>query len=358
MKKQVKLFFDKSVVSLILSIEHFNRPWDKGRHEAVLILLDRSFELLLKAVILHRGGKIREPYEKENIGFEKCVRKCISDKKIKCMTEEQGLTIQIINSFRDAAQHDIVEVSEQELYMYSQAGVTLFKDILLDVFDEDLKNHMPERVLPVSTQPPRDLHAMIDADFTLIKDLVKPKSRRLIEAKTKLKALAIVEASLEGIRSQPSDFEINKLIKEIKTGRTWQQIFPGIASLQLSTEGNGINVDIRITKKEGEKVHLVPEGTPGATVLAVKRVNELDYYSLSRNDLASKIGLTGPRTTALIDHLKLQENPDYFKIIKIKSSEFKRYSQKALDKLKKQLPKVDMDEIWKKYNKKKKKRTG
>jgi len=357
LKKQVKLFFDKSIDSLILSIEHFNRPWDKGRQEAVLILLDRAFELLLKAVILHRGGKIRDPYEKQNISFEKCVRKCISDKKIKCLEKDQALTIQIINSFRDAAQHDIVKLSEQDLYLYSQAGVTLFKDILSDVFDEDLKNYMPERVLPISTQPPRDLHAMIDADFALIKNLVKPKSRRLIDAKTRLKALAIVEASLEGIRSQPSDFEINKLIKEVRFGKMWQQIFPGIASLQLSTEGNGINVEIRITKREGEKVHLVPEGTPGATILAVKRVNELDYYSLSRNDLASKIGLTGPKTTALIDHLKLQENPDYFKIIKIKSSEFKRYSPKALDILKKQLPKVDMDKIWEKY-KKKKKRTN
>lgn len=354
MKKQVQLFLNKSTDSLILAIEHFNRPWDKGRHEAVLILLDRSFELLLKAVILHRGGKIREPYEKENIGFEKCVRKCISDKKIKCMTEEQGLAIQIINSFRDAAQHDIVELSEQELYMYSQAGITLFKDILSDVFDDDLKNHMPERVLPVSTQPPRDLHVMIDADFNLVKDLVKPKSRRLIEAKTKLKALAIVEASLEGIRSQPSDFEINKLIKEVRTGKSWQEIFPGIASLQLSTEGTGINVEIRITKKEGEKVQLVPEGTPGATVLAVKRVNELDYYSLSRDDLASKIGLTGPKTTALIDYLKIQENIDYFKIIKIKSSEFKRYSIKALDKLKKESLKVNMDEVWSAFKKKRK----
>jgi len=58
MKKQAKLLFEKAVDSLIISISHFNNPWDRGRKEAVLILLDRAFELLLKTIILHKGGKI------------------------------------------------------------------------------------------------------------------------------------------------------------------------------------------------------------------------------------------------------------------------------------------------------------
>jgi hypothetical protein len=288
LKTQPRLFFEKSLDSLVLSIEHFNRPWDRGRHEAVLILLDRAFELLLKSVILHKGGKIREAYEKETIGFEKCVRKCISDSKVKCLSEEEGLTIQIINSFRDAAQHDIVVLSEQEIYMYCQAGVTLYKDLIKKVFSEDLKDHLPERILPISTSPPTSLHSMVDADFKHIKALLKPKSRKQIEAKARLKSLAIIESSLEGMRNQPSEFEINKLAKEVQNGKKWQNLFPGIASLNLDTTGDGINVDIRITKKEGEKVQLVPEGTPGATVLAVKRVNELDYYSLGLKDIARK----------------------------------------------------------------------
>ena len=48
---------------------HFNRPWDRGRTEAVLILLDHSFEMLLKAAIRHRQGKIRRPREKQTIGL-------------------------------------------------------------------------------------------------------------------------------------------------------------------------------------------------------------------------------------------------------------------------------------------------
>jgi hypothetical protein len=349
MRKQAKLLFEKAVDSLILSINHFNSPWDRGRKEAVLILLDRAFELLLKSIILHKGGKIREPYAKETIGHEKCVRKCITQKKVKCLTEEQGLTIQIINSFRDAAQHDVVELSEQELYMYSQAGVTLFRDLLRNEYNEELTAYMPERVLPVSTEPPRDLHTMVEANFEEIKKLLKPNSRRQIEAKSKLKSLAIVEASLEGIRSQPGEFELRKMVREIKEGKSWQDIFPGVASLQLDTIGTGINVDIRITKREGEAVHLVPEGTPGATVLAVKRVNELDYYSLGAKRLAEKAGLTLPKLLALVWHIKLQKSDEYFKIVKIDSSVHKRYSKKAYEAIMAALEHIDMETVWDNY---------
>ena len=67
MKKEARLLLEKAIDSLILSIEYFNRPWDKGRIETVLILLDHSFELLLKAAILHKGGKIRKKRENQTI---------------------------------------------------------------------------------------------------------------------------------------------------------------------------------------------------------------------------------------------------------------------------------------------------
>lgn len=349
MKKLPKALFEKSLDSLVLSIEHFNRPWDRGRHEVVLILLDRAFELLLKAIILHKGGKIREPYERETIGFEKCVRKCITDAAVKCISEEEGLTVQIINSFRDAAQHDIVELTEQELYLYTQAGITLYKDLVDRVFSEKLSHYLPERVLPISTEPPKDLHTMVDADFKVIRQLLAPRSRKQLKAKSKLKALAIIESSLEGVRSQPSELEVGKLVRKVQDGTKWQDIFPGIASLQLSSTGTGINVDIRITKREGDAVHLVPEGTPGATVLAVKRVNELDYYSLSAAKFAEKLDITQPKALALAKHLGLQESEDYFKILRIGKSPFSRYSGKALSKAKEALKDVDMADVWEKH---------
>lgn len=101
-----------------------------GRTEAVLILLDRAFELLLKSIIVHRDGSIRKAGSRETIGFDACVRKCVSDAQVVCLTEEQAITPQIINSLRDAAQHYLVEVSEDQFYTFTQAGVTLFGELL------------------------------------------------------------------------------------------------------------------------------------------------------------------------------------------------------------------------------------
>jgi hypothetical protein len=56
MRKECKTLHMKAVDSLVLAVDHFNRAWDRGRTEAVLILLDRAFELLLKAIIVHRAS--------------------------------------------------------------------------------------------------------------------------------------------------------------------------------------------------------------------------------------------------------------------------------------------------------------
>jgi hypothetical protein len=54
MRKEARTLYTKGVDSLVLAVDHFNRVWDRGRTEAVLIMLDRAFELLLKAIIVHR----------------------------------------------------------------------------------------------------------------------------------------------------------------------------------------------------------------------------------------------------------------------------------------------------------------
>jgi hypothetical protein len=94
-------------------------------------------------------------------------------------------------------------------------------------------------------------------------------------------------------------------------------------------------------------VQLVPEGTPGAAVVAVKRVEELGFYNLGRDQLAEKVGLTGPKTTAMIRFLKLKSDSDSYKEITIGKSKFDRYSQKAISTIKEALTQHDISEIWK-----------
>lgn len=348
MKREAKILLEKSTDSILLAIEHFNRPWDRGRQEIVLVLLDRAFELLLKAIIVHKGGRIREKGGKETIGFDACVRKCLSDAQVKCLTEEEALNIQIINSFRDAAQHYVVDISEQQLYIYTQSGLSLFNNLLKNIFDQKLADYLPERVLPVTAHPPTDLQTLMNVEFNEIKKLVAPKSRKRFHARAKLRAFAIIETSLRGSRVQPSEYELRKITERVQKGEKWQEIFPGMSRLEISPTGEGIQMSLRITKTKGEPIQLVPEGTPGASILAVRRISELGFYSLNVTALSKKLSLSVPKLLAIIKYLKIQEDKEYFKEFNIGKTKFKMYSPKALDLLKKELPKLNIQEIWEK----------
>lgn len=348
MKKEVKHLYRKSVDSLILSIELFNRPDDCARVHGVLIFMDHAFEMLLKAAIIHKGGRIKEKRERETLGFSSCVRKAFSDGAIKFLNEEEVLTLQSLNGLRDAAQHYTLEMSEQHLYFQAQAGLTLFRDITKRVFDIDLKTKLPVRVLPLSTTPPIDIHAFFSSEIGEIKKLIQPKSRKELEALEKLRALAIMENSIQGNESQPSDAELKALTKKLKQGSTLEQIFPSVSTLTFTQNGYGPSLDLRITKTEGVPVTVVPVGTPGAAVVAIKRVNELEFYTLNLTALSEKTKVSTAKLLAVVKELKLQENQDAFKEIKIGTQIYKRYSPLALDILKKELPKLDIESIWQK----------
>jgi hypothetical protein len=347
MKREVRLLMVKACDALVLSIEHFNRPSDRGRSQAVLILLDHAFEMLLKAAVVHRGGKIREKrVANMTIGFEACLRKGFSDATIKFLDEHQVLALQAINGLRDAAQHHLLDISEQHLYLQAQGGLTLFRDLMKSVFKLHLRDELPARVLPLSTSPPTDLATMFAAETEEVRKLLVPGSRRRLEAAAKMRALAILEAAVTGQRVQPDHVELQKLAEKVREGVSWDRLFPGVASLELTTKGHGPSLDLRISKKEGISIQVVPEGTPGATVVAIKRVDELGFYNMSSTQLAGHLGITPPRTVALLRFAKVEDDPEAFKLVVLGRSKFKRYSQKALESLRTAMKTADMTTVW------------
>lgn len=349
MKKEAKHLFKKAIDSLILSIEIFNRPNETARVHSVLILMDHSFEMLLKAAIVEKGGKIKQKNKGETIGLEACLRKALSDNDIKFLSEDEVLTVQSLNGLRDAAQHYLLELSEQHLYFQAQTGLTLFRDISKRVFDIDLKTYLPIRVLPLSTTPPANINSFFIDEIEEIKKLIQPKNRKTIEALEKLRALSIIEKAIQGEDSQPKDSELRKTLNQLKQGGNFKQIFPGVATLNFTSEGYGPSLDLRITRKEGIPIQIVPEGTDGAAIVAIKRVSELDFYNLGRDQLARKVGLTGPKTTAIIYFLQLKNDPECFKKITIGKTTFDRYSQKAIKVIKDELKRTDINTIWENY---------
>ena len=346
MKRETKLLLEKACDSLVLSIEIFNRPHDRGRVSGTLIHLDHGFEMLMKAAIIHRGCRIIESGSRETIGFNSCVQRSLSDGNIKYLTNNQALVLQTINEIRNAAQHYLLDMSESQLYVHVQSGVTIFRDVMRDVFGRELVSHLPSRVLPISTVPPTDIVTLFDSEIADIRKLLHPGKRRRIEAMARIRPLAILDATIRGENGQPSNNELRQISNKLIEGKAWSDIFRDVATVEITPDGSGHTLSLRITKKEGVPISLVPPDTDGAVVVGVKRVNELDFYNLGAKELAQKVGLTPPKVVAVVNHIGLRNDKDCYKEVRIGKSKFKRYSQKAVPAIKDALSKQSIDEIW------------
>lgn len=345
-KRVSKLLLDEASSSLVLSIELFNRPTNVGRVSGSLIQLDHSLEMLMKAAIHHRGGTIKKRTSSLTIGFDTCIRKALSDVNVKYLTDEQAIVLRAINKVRGAAQHYLIDISEPQLYIHMQSGVTVFRDILVDVFDLELYNTLPRRVLPISSSPPTDLITLFDSELREIKKLLAPGRRRRIEAMMRLHPLMILDGVLSGGSDQPTDSELMAVCEDLRTTNAPMSILTGVTTVTIDSTHEGPHLSLRLSKKKGVPVQLVQEDTPDATVVAVKRVNELDYYNLNATQLATHLGLTTPKTIAIVDQKGLREDPDCYKEIRIGRVVHKRYSQKAISRIRSILEEETVGEIW------------
>ena len=346
MKREAKFLLAKACDALVLSIELFNRPNDRGRASSTLIYLGHSLEIFMKAAILHRGGKILDRSSKETISFKICVERSLSDGRIKYLVDNQKITLKTINESRNAAYHYLLDIREENLYLYIQSGVTLFRDLLESVFGQKLSTHLPKRVLPISTSPLTSLAVFFDTEVAEIKKLLQPGKRQRIEASARLRPLAILDNAIQGREGQPSDSYLKRLGDDVVAGNSWQNVFKGVQAFEISADGAGPSLSLRLSKKEGIPIRLVPKGTPGVYTIVKKPTNELDYYSLGAQQLAEKVDLSTYQTVAVVDYLKLRQDQEYYKEFRFgKSACHKQYSQKAIGKIKATLEVENIEKI-------------
>ena len=250
------------------------------------------------------------------------------------------------NGQRDAAQHYLIDMSEHQLYFYAQAGVTLFRDIHDDVFEEELLVKLPERVRPVSTTAPRDLTALFDKEVEEILGLLTPGTRRKMDAVAKARSLAVLDGAVKGDYEQPGDRELTKVCKRLGDGESWGTVFPGVASINITAEYDGPSFCLRLTKNEGPPLRVLKEGEGGGGVLAVRTVNELGFYNLGARKMATKVGLTVPKLGALVDYLGIREDKECFKEIVIGKTRHPLFSGRAVVRVREALETVSIDEVW------------
>lgn len=350
LRRETTRFKRRAINSLLLAIELFNHPHDAGRTEAVLILLQHAFEMLLKAAIYQARGTIFDPGEGISYRFDKCLGIARSDLGI--LNEDQAVTLSILDGERDCAAHNLLDLTEQALYVHTQTAVTLFDKVLTSVFSERLADHLPTRVLPVSTNPPQDMLTFLDSEFSQIKELLGPRRRRRAEVSGRLRHVMIIESNISGDRRQPTDLGVTRVIARVNAGDTWQSIFPGIATLHLDTGGHGLSVSMRFTREPtAAPVRTVRPGEPGADeAVLVREVNLQDRFSMGVRKLAHNLGLTEYLTLALIYSMKLRSDSECYREFTMgESSLFKHFSPLALERLRQAKETMDLSEVQRQY---------
>lgn len=349
LKPIVQSLKDQSIHSLLLGIEHFNRPSECGRIASVLIMLDHASEMLMKAALINRGVDIRNPKNGYTHALDHCLNIAATDPKVCFLSSEERKTLQVLDGLRNEAQHFVADVSEQIVYVVAQSAVTLFADLFPRLFGHSLCEFVPKRVLPISVVPPKDIEVLMDDEFTQLKSILDSGGVKESALEPKLRSLMAIDRALELEPTQLSDEDFRKTIDTMKNTEDWKHVFSGIAKVNLTKDGSGINVSIRITKNEGRPVRIAKPDEQADGVIAIRKVNDTDFYCYSSTELARKLNLSGPKTLALVRSLQLQEDSGCYKEIVLGKSKFKRYSGNALARLKDELPNVDIEDIWRMF---------
>lgn len=350
MRATAKTLHGKALSSMRTAMTAFNSPHDDGRPTVVLLHLQHAFEMLLKAALFQGRAKVFDKKSGRSIGFEAAINQSCQLAGFKLTQDEAG-TLRAIDALRDDEQHWFNDVSEGLLYLHARAAVTLFDELLFRAFKQRLADHLPNRVLPVSTEAPQDILALVDSEYANIAELLKPGRRARGDARAKIRALLALEAHVVE-DTKVSDSDVNRVEKGIKAGKTRQQVFPKLNPLAADISGEGLTVKVKIVKKaEALPVRLARDGDGGEVVdaAAVREVDLQKKFHWSPFDLADKLSISRPRATALREHLAIDKDPGCLHVFVFGSQRHPRYSDNALTRMQKAIANQDMDAIWKSH---------
>lgn len=338
--RDARLLKTKALSSLRSGLAAFNSFQEDGRTTSVLLHLQHACEMLLKADLVQKRVSIFDKKSATSLGFTKCVN--LAQTHCGLTTQEAG-AMRAIDSLRDAEQHWIVVVDEQLLYIHARALVTVIDEILKRAFDDALINHLPSRVLPVSTLPATNIEVLMDREFSQIYDLLAPGRRARDEARGRIRALLAMEAHVVD-EVDVSEKDIDRIEKAIKAGKNFGEVFPRLTSLGTETQGEGIEIKVHFTKRQGAPVQFVPADDP--TAAAVRELDLRKKYHLSPKQLANSVALTTPKAAAVRRFLNLDADESCRHVFEFGKSKFPCYSDKAVSVIKAALAEHDINDIW------------
>jgi len=335
----------KATESLRTAMTAFNSYDDTGRVTTVLMHSQHACEMLLKAVLVQAKAKVFDKDSGKSIGFEKCLRLCQAHYDL---TADEAGIMRAIDAQRDAAQHWFVFVSEDLLYMQLRALITAFDAYLKRRLDLALENFIPARVLPISTQPLGDFEFLVDKEFNYVNELLQPGRRVRDEARARIRSMLAMEAIVTE-EVEISERDIDRIERAMRGGAEFTAVFPRLATVGTTTEGEGVNLVVHFTKKQGAPVHYVGGDDPAAAA-AVREVDLRKKFHLQRNELAAKVGLSPPKAKVLRAHLDIDQDPNCCHVFEFGAQKIPCFSDNAQRRMQEALANVDIAELWAKRN--------
>lgn len=342
MKRDAQVLHDKAISSITVATTAFNSPNDVGRVTQVLLSLQHSFEMLLKSALVQNGAKVFDKRTGRSIGFESCLSQAEGHAAIKLTAEDAG-TLRAIDAMRDDEQHWFNEVSEQILYRYARAGVTIFDEVLDRVFGEQLASFLPTRVLPISTDAPQELTLLLDEEFSQIAALLKPGRRARERARARIRTLLAMEAHNDE-DTRVSSRDVDRVEKGIRLKKSRAEVFPKLEGLGTSVEGTGLNVTVHFTKTHGAPVRYLADESQEAA--GIREVDLQKKFHRTATGLAEDLGLTGPKSAALRVHLAVDKDTKCFHDFVFGQTKHRAYSDNAFTRMREAKKTADMKTIW------------
>ena len=172
------------------------------------------------------------------------------------------------------------------------------------------------RVLPLSSRPPKNLHLLIDDEFRRLREALRSNELTRDEAVAVLRPLIAFSVGAEDNHRRMTTCDLKSALDQLEVSDDWKVVFPAVAQLRITTEGDGILVGVKIVKdqlgampvmvvKSGDGI--APEGT-----IIVKEINLLDKFTLGLRQMADRCGLTINRRGRSSLSLNFRMTPRHF----------------------------------------------
>ena len=329
MRREARLLKGKALASLRRAAQAFNSLEDEGRVTTVLLHSQHAFEMLLKAALVERRQRVFDPNSGRSIGFQRALN--LARQELRLSPEIVG-TLRALDAMRDDEQHYLGGNDEALLYLHLRAGITVFDDVLHDVFGESLADVLPTRVLPISTEPPADLDLLIDRQFRQIGDLLQPGRRQRPEARRMIRTLLSLEGHVAD-EVEVSERDVNRVERGVREGKTRDEVFPRLRGLGTEIDGAGLTVRVRIVRQpDAPPVRLVGQDEP-VEAAAIREVDLQNTFKHSPKALADKLKIDTGRAKALRWELGIEDDPSCRHDFVFGKMKLPMYSDRGLERM-------------------------